>query len=101
MTDISRRFLLAASAAGGVAGIAATAHAAASFGNPDLPPQGAINAHNSGSLTDPGPQVPTLANNQPSFLNPPPTDIGGVPMFWNSFNIAPKRIQDGGWARQV
>ena len=24
-----------------------------------------------------------------------------MPMFWASFNNAPRRIQDGGWARQV
>jgi oxalate decarboxylase len=100
MTNLSRRIILAAGAAGSVATVAATAKAAATFGNPDLPPQGAVNA-NPKSLTDPGPQNPALANNLPSFLNPPPTDVGGMPMFWNSFNIAAKRIQNGGWARQV
>jgi oxalate decarboxylase len=100
VTKLSRRVILAASAAGSVATVAATAKAAATFGNPDLPPQGAINA-NPKSLTDPGPQNPALANNLPSFLNPPPTDVGGMPMFWNSFNIASKRVQNGGWARQV
>jgi oxalate decarboxylase len=100
MTNLSRRVILAAGAAGSVATVAATAKAAATFGNPDLPPQGAVNA-NPQSLTDPGPQNPALANNLPSFLNPPPTDVGGMPMFWNSFNIASKRVQNGGWARQV
>jgi oxalate decarboxylase len=100
MTNLSRRVILAAGAAGSVATVAATAKAAATFGNPDLPPQGAINA-NPKSLTEPGPQNPALANNLPSFLNPPPTDVGGMPMFWNSFNIASKRVQNGGWARQV
>jgi oxalate decarboxylase len=101
MNTLSRRSLLAAGAAGSVATFAATARAAESFGNPDMPPQGAINATNPQSLTDPGPQNPALANNQPSFLNPPATDVGDMPMFWNSFNIAPKRIQNGGWAREV
>src|ERR1700730_10906237 len=67
VTKLSRRVILAASAAGSVATVAATAKAAATFGNPDLPPQGAINA-NPKSLTDPGPQNPALANNLPSFL---------------------------------
>jgi oxalate decarboxylase len=101
MTDLSRRFMLAAGAASGVATVAVTAQAAATFGNPDLPPEGAINAAHPGSLTDPGPQNPALANNLPSFVSPPPTDVGGMPVFWNSFNIAQRRIQDGGWARQV
>src|ERR1700693_4368117 len=101
MTELSRRSILAAGGAGGIAGLAATAQAAATFGNPDLPPQGAANATNPQSVTDPGPQNPALATNLPSFLDPPPTDVGGMPMFWNSFNIASKRVQNGGWARQV
>ena len=101
MTELSRRSILAAGGAGGIAGLAATAQAAATFGNPDLPPQGAANTTNPQSLTDPGPQNPALAGNLPSFLDPPPTDVGGMPMFWNSFNIAAKRVQNGGWARQI
>ncbi len=27
--------------------------------------------------------------------------MGDLPLFWASFNNAPRRIQDGGWARQV
>ena len=42
-----------------------------------------------------------MADNLPAFLNPPPTDVGGMPLFWSSFNIAPKRVQNGGWSRQV
>jgi oxalate decarboxylase len=98
MFKVSRRSILAAGAVGGA--MTAAAHAAGVFGNPDLPPQGAMNAGPQ-SLTDPGPQNPALANNLPSFLNPPPTDVAGMPLFWSSFNIAPKRVQDGGWARQV
>lgn len=99
MTPLSRRTILAATATGGVA-TAAIARAA-SFGNPDAPPQGAVNATNPKALQDPGPQNPAMANTMPSFLNPPPTDVGGMPQFWSSFNLAPKRIQDGGWARQI
>ncbi|MEJ1975922.1 MAG: cupin domain-containing protein [Acetobacteraceae bacterium] len=101
MNDFSRRTLLAAGAAGGVASVAAIAKAAGTFGNPDMPPQGAVNVTNPQALVDPGPQNPALANNLPSFLNPPPTDVNDGPLFWNSFNIAPRRIQDGGWARQI
>ncbi len=73
---------------------------AASFGNPDQPPQGAINA-SPASITDPGPQNPALSSQFPSAVSPPPTDVGDMPMFWASFNNAPRRIQNGGWARQV
>jgi oxalate decarboxylase len=98
MSNISRRAVLAAGAVGGVASVAA--HAAGVFGNPDLPPQGAINSSPQ-ALLDPGPQNPALAGNLPSFINPPPTDVAGMPLFWSSFNIAPRRVQAGGWARQV
>lgn len=96
---ISRREVLAATAAGAV--MTATTARAASFGNPDEPPQGAINAANPASITDPGPQSEALASQFPSAKSPPPTDIGGLPRNWASFNNAPRRIQDGGWARQV
>src|SRR5438445_1765957 len=96
---ISRREMLAATAVG-AAMTAATAHAA-SFGNPDEPPQGAINAKNPASITDPGPQNQAIAGQFPSAVSPPATDVGGMPMTWASFNNAPRRIQNGGWARQV
>src|SRR6185369_1891186 len=54
-----------------------------------------------GSVTDPGPQNPALARQFPSAQTPPATDVGGLPMDWASFNNAPRRIQNGGWARQV
>ncbi|GGF05007.1 cupin [Aliidongia dinghuensis] len=98
MSSITRRSILAAGAIGGV--VSAAAHAAGVFGNPDLPPEGAINSTPQ-ALADPGPQNPALANNLPSFVDPPPTDVNGMPLFWSSFNIAPKRVQAGGWARQV
>jgi oxalate decarboxylase len=94
----SRRDVLVVSAAGAVT---ASAAKAASFGNPDLPPQGAINAKGPGNLRDPGPQSEALAKQFPSAQFPPPTDVGGMPMDWASFNNAPKRVQNGGWARQV
>jgi oxalate decarboxylase len=94
----SRRDMLAVSAAGMMT---ATAARSASFGNPDQPPQCAINAKGPGNLTDPGPQNPALGQQFPSAQFPPATDVGGMPLDWASFNNAPKRIQNGGWARQV
>jgi oxalate decarboxylase len=96
---ISRRNLLAASAMG--AAMTVSAAKAGSFGNPDEPPQGAINAKGPGNLRDPGPQSEALDNQFPSAQSPPATDVGGMPTPWASFNNAPKRIQNGGWARQV
>jgi oxalate decarboxylase len=73
----------------------------ATFGNPDEPPQGAVNAQNPASLADPGPNNPAIAREFPSAQSPPATDVGDMQMFWASFNNAPRRIQNGGWARQV
>jgi oxalate decarboxylase len=93
--------VLVAVAAGTVT-TAATAANAASFGNPDEPPQGKINTtNNPTSFTDPGPQNPALSSQFPDAFSPPATDAGASPMFWASFNNAPRRIQNGGWARQV
>src|SRR5712672_3379419 len=96
---ISRREMLAATAAGAV--MTATTARAATFGNPDEPPQGAINAKNPASITDPGPQNQAIAGEFPSAGSPPATDVGSLQMNWASFNNAPRRIQNGGWARQV
>jgi oxalate decarboxylase len=101
MESVSRRGVLAAAAAGTVVTAAAGA-SAQTFGNPDRPPQGAVNTTgNPASVTDPGPQNPALASQFPDAFSPPPTDVGDMPMFWASFNNAPRRIQNGGWARQV
>ena len=101
MTDLSRRKMLVGAAASAAAlGVAATAKAA-SFGNPDSPPEGRINGKSPTSLNDPGPQNPAIANQFPSFQDPPATDINGMPLFWASFNNAHKRYQNGGWAREV
>src|SRR3982075_3038745 len=109
----SRRDMLAATAVGGVvtAATMTAANAAAvnatpvksdiTFGNPNDPPQGAINAKNPRSITDPGPQNPPIRDQFPSAFSPPPTDVGSMPLSWASFNNAPRRIQNGGWARQV
>lgn len=67
-----------------------------------MPPQGRINGKATPSgLTNPGPQNPTLAGQFPSFQDPPATDVDGMPLFWASFNNAHRRIQNGGWAREV
>jgi oxalate decarboxylase len=84
MDPLSRRGMLAFSAAG------AFAAAAATFGNPDEPPQGAVNA-NAGSFRDPGSQNPALTSQFPSSINPPATDIGDMSQFWAAqhLNIDP------------
>jgi oxalate decarboxylase len=72
------------------------------FGNPDLPPQGRLNtADNPESLRSDGPHNEVIEGQFPSQKDPPATDISTQPFFWSSFNISPKRIQNGGWAREL
>src|SRR5258708_29749459 len=101
MSNLSRReILVGAAATAGALGVSAAA-SAASFGNPDSPGEGRINGKNSTSLNDPGPQNPALANQFPSFQDPPATDVNGMPLFWASFNNAHKRYHNGGGARHA
>src|SRR6195256_4185054 len=95
----SRRDVLATAAVG--VAMSTTAAAAGSFGNPDEPPQGAINAKNPASVTDPGPQNPAIRDQLQSAFSPPPTDVGGMPQIWSSLNTVQRRVQNGGWARRV
>jgi oxalate decarboxylase len=80
------------SAAAGM-GAFATRAGAATFGNPDEPAQGIVNTEgNPRSAVDPGPQNPTLTGQFPTAFTPPATDVGDLPLFWASFNDAPRRI---------
>ena len=101
MSILSRRALLGSGAAGGILTAVAAVAADGTFGNPDQPAEGAVNVTNPKALIDPGPQDPGLAGNEPSFLSPPATDVNGMAQFWTSFDLAPKHIQNGGWARQI
>lgn len=53
------------------------------------------------SAGDPLNQNAIGAHQAPSSELPPSTDRGDVPNFWFPFSRAHKRIQEGGWARQV
>src|SRR5258708_11080435 len=101
MSNLSRREILVGAAATAAALGVSAAASAASFGNPDSPGEGRINGKNSTSLNDPGPQNPALANQFPSFQDPPATDVNGMPLFWASFNNAHKRYQNGGRGRAL
>src|SRR6202008_2115064 len=100
MVDVTRRGLLGAGAGGLAAASVLSKARAQGFGNPDTPPQGAVNATNPASVTDPGPQTPAIADQFPAAVSPPATSTNNMQQFWASFNNAAKRIQNGGWARQ-
>src|SRR5215813_2753876 len=53
------------------------------------------------SATNPGPINKALARENPSSNLPPITDRGTILPIWYSFDLTHRRIQDGGWTRQV
>ncbi|HEX3879717.1 MAG TPA: cupin domain-containing protein [Bryobacteraceae bacterium] len=53
------------------------------------------------SGSDAGPENGKLRDAQPNTFQPPETDHGEVPNFWQSFSAAHRRIQPGGWSRQI
>src|SRR5579863_6242256 len=53
------------------------------------------------SASDPGPENRTLLRENPNSNMPPATDEGDVGPIWYSFDLAHKRIQEGGWTHQV
>src|SRR5258705_5005182 len=53
------------------------------------------------SISDPGPENQALRTLNPSSNVPPPTDRGDIGPIWYSFDLAHKRVQEGGWVREV
>ncbi len=92
-TTVSRRRLLELSSATlGVAGLSGAVNAAQIEG---------AAKHNAPNETDPGPQNMPLANENPDSEWAPPTDNGSVKPFKYPFAFARKRVESGGWTRQV
>ncbi len=53
------------------------------------------------NASDPGPENKGLLRENPSSNEPPFTDHGNPGALWYSFDLAPKRLQAGGWTHQV
>src|SRR5580693_9190124 len=94
MDDISRRALLAATAAGGAVAVAnaAGAQGADTIPQPQRPGHGG---------TDPGPRNLARDRQNPDILVPPSTDHGTLPNLRFSFSDSHMRLESGGWTRQV
>ncbi len=90
---LSRRAALGAGAAAGL-GLMASAAQAQSTATVKA---GMVD----GSGSNPGPESSMLKAIEPSSDLPPVTDHGFVKQFWSSMTLAHRRIQEGGWARQV
>jgi oxalate decarboxylase len=58
-------------------------------------------SHAAPNRTNPGQQNGPLAAENPDSEWPPPTDNGSVKPFKYSFSLSRKRIESGGWTRQV
>jgi len=57
--------------------------------------------HKGHNETQPGPDNRTLDQSEPDSAWPPTTDAGGEPPFKYPFAYAHKRVEAGGWTRQV
>lgn len=53
------------------------------------------------SSSDPGQENKVLLDENPNSNMPPPTDHGDVGPIWYSFDLARKRVEEGGWTHQV
>jgi oxalate decarboxylase len=53
------------------------------------------------SSSDPGQENRPLLDENPNSNLPPPTDHGDIGPIWYSFDLARKRVEEGGWTHQV
>ncbi len=94
--NVSRREVFGiSSAALAAAGLAATNPR--SVGAQQAP----SDRHNAPNETDPGPRNLPLAQENPDSVWSPETDQGSVKPFKYPFALSRKRIENGGWTRQV
>jgi oxalate decarboxylase len=89
---ISRRTMLAATAAGGLLTATTLAQAQTGVLTPQSDGRGG---------TNPGPSNPARINQNPDMMVPPTTDSGTLPNLRFSFDDAHMRLSAGGWTRQV
>jgi oxalate decarboxylase len=63
--------------------------------------RGTLQAEKDHSVSNPGQENKPLLEENPSSNMPPPTDHGDTGPIWYSFDLAHKRIQEGGWTHEV
>jgi len=100
-TKVSRRDVFGISSA---ALAAAATLTVAGINNANATPQQAERTaanHAAPNEIDPGPQNMPLAKENPDSEWPPQTDSGTVKPFKYSFSLSHKRVENGGWTRQV
>src|SRR5216684_2055649 len=87
-----------------VLGMGSAALAAAAFGALSAHAQtreGTHQAEGDHSSSNPGQENRPLLNENPNSNTPPPTDHGDIGPIWYSFDLARKRVEEGGWTHQV
>ncbi|MCU1314136.1 MAG: bicupin, oxalate decarboxylase family, partial [Acidobacteriaceae bacterium] len=84
-------------------GAGSTALATAAFAGLPSRARGAVDPQASAShqASDPAQVNKPVRDENPSTDAPPSTDHGDLGPIWYSFNLAHKRVEDGGWTRQV
>src|SRR6202044_330990 len=95
MKDLSRRNFL---------GVSSTALATAAFAGITAHAQEVQDtrqADKDHSASDPGQENKPLLDENPSSNMPPPTDSGDIGPVWYSFDLAHRRVQEGGWTHEV
>jgi oxalate decarboxylase len=86
----------------GFLGVSSAALAAAGMRSVEnLAGQNTVEDKNDRSQSDPGPTNAALDNANPDSVTPPSTDAGAVQTFKYPFSISHKRLQAGGWSREV
>jgi oxalate decarboxylase len=88
--SLSRRIFTVAAATGLLTGRAAAQS-----------PNTVIAGERNDSASNPGPEDAQLNALNADNFTPPPTDHGSVPTFWSSFSGMHRRVEEGGWTRQV
>jgi oxalate decarboxylase len=78
-------------------GVSSTALATAALGELSAHAQEAQDV----SASDPGQENKSLLDENPSSNPPPPTDRADISPIWYSFDLAHKRVQEGGWTYEV
>jgi oxalate decarboxylase len=64
-------------------------------------PEDTRKAEGDHSSSDPGQENKPLLDENPNSNMPPPTDHGDIGPIWYSFDLARKRVEEGGWTHQV
>lgn len=85
-------------------GVSSTALATAALGGLTVQAQeqqDTRKAEKNTSTSDPGQENKPLLDENPSSNMPPPTDHGDIGPIWYSFDLAHKRVQEGGWTHEV